>query len=192
MSSFLAAHGYDPGPTQRPFTAGAIAGMVATSPAVLVLYLLGSLASKRAFWLAGDRDHRRRMPRDGASGSALCAPAGPGRERRSRRMAVRHGFRVRFVGGRRGVRAAAGRRWRASGRAAGHRASSCRSSFGGAVSERSCPSFIGGFASRSTSRALPKVSDHPSPPPAPRSTEAALSGSSLCSGQVAAVQMRRE
>ncbi len=44
MSSFLAAHGYDPGPTQRPFTAGAIAGLLATPPAIFVLHLLGSLA----------------------------------------------------------------------------------------------------------------------------------------------------
>src|SRR3954471_664516 len=44
MSGFLAAHGYDPGPTQRPFTAGAVAGLLATPPAILVLHLLGSLA----------------------------------------------------------------------------------------------------------------------------------------------------
>jgi hypothetical protein len=44
MSGFLGAHGYDPGPTQRPFTAGAIAGLFATPPAIVLLYLLGSLA----------------------------------------------------------------------------------------------------------------------------------------------------
>jgi len=44
MSGFLAAHGYDPGPTQRPFTAGAIAGLLATPPAILLLHLLRSLA----------------------------------------------------------------------------------------------------------------------------------------------------
>jgi hypothetical protein len=44
MSGFLAAHGYDPGPTQRPFVAGAIAGLLATPPSILLLHLLGSLA----------------------------------------------------------------------------------------------------------------------------------------------------
>jgi hypothetical protein len=44
VSGFLAAHGYDPGPTQRPLTAGAIAGLLATPPAVFLLHLLGSLA----------------------------------------------------------------------------------------------------------------------------------------------------
>ena len=43
MPGFLAAHGYDPGPIQRPMTAGAISGMVAALPAALVLHLFGSL-----------------------------------------------------------------------------------------------------------------------------------------------------
>lgn len=43
MSGFLSAHGYDPGPTQRPLTAGAIGGLLATAPAVALLHLLGSL-----------------------------------------------------------------------------------------------------------------------------------------------------
>ena len=44
MAGFLSAHGYEPGPTQRPFLAGALGGMVATAPAILVLHLAGSLA----------------------------------------------------------------------------------------------------------------------------------------------------
>lgn len=44
MSGFLSAHGYEPGPTQRPFLAGAISGTLATAPAVALLYQLGSLA----------------------------------------------------------------------------------------------------------------------------------------------------
>jgi len=44
MSGFLSAHGYEPGPTQRPFLAGAISGTLATAPAVALLYVLGSLA----------------------------------------------------------------------------------------------------------------------------------------------------
>jgi hypothetical protein len=44
MSGFLSAHGYDPGPTQRPFAAGAIGGLLATAPAVALLHLFGSLA----------------------------------------------------------------------------------------------------------------------------------------------------
>ena len=43
MATFLSVHGYSPGPTQRPFTAGAISGVIATVPAVPILYYLGSL-----------------------------------------------------------------------------------------------------------------------------------------------------
>ncbi|HEX5237614.1 MAG TPA: hypothetical protein VFW39_04030 [Sphingomicrobium sp.] len=43
MAGFLAAHGYDPGPSQRPFSAGAISGLLATIPAIAVLFGFGSL-----------------------------------------------------------------------------------------------------------------------------------------------------
>ena len=43
MARFLAAHGYDPGPTQRPLLAGALAGGLATIPAIGVLHLFNSL-----------------------------------------------------------------------------------------------------------------------------------------------------
>jgi len=43
MPGFLSAHGYDPGPTQRPVLAGAIAGLIATLPATAVLLAFGSL-----------------------------------------------------------------------------------------------------------------------------------------------------
>ena len=43
MAGFLAAHGYDPGPTQRPLLAGAISGILATVPAVAILVAFGSL-----------------------------------------------------------------------------------------------------------------------------------------------------
>ena len=43
MAGFLSAHGYDPGPTQRPLTAGAIAGLIATAPAIALLHVFGSL-----------------------------------------------------------------------------------------------------------------------------------------------------
>jgi hypothetical protein len=43
MAGFLAAHGYDPGPSQRPFLAGAISGVLATIPAIGVLLAFGSL-----------------------------------------------------------------------------------------------------------------------------------------------------
>ena len=43
MAGFLRAHGYDPGPTQRPLLAGAISGVLATAPAVGLLYAFGSL-----------------------------------------------------------------------------------------------------------------------------------------------------
>jgi hypothetical protein len=41
---FLDAHGYDPGPSQRPMLAGAISGLLATVPAIGVLVAFGSLA----------------------------------------------------------------------------------------------------------------------------------------------------
>jgi hypothetical protein len=43
MAAFLGAHGYDPGPTQRPLLAGAIAGLLATGPAIGLLQAFGSL-----------------------------------------------------------------------------------------------------------------------------------------------------
>jgi hypothetical protein len=43
MSSFLSAHGYDPGPTQRPLLAGGISGVLATAPAIAILYGFGAL-----------------------------------------------------------------------------------------------------------------------------------------------------
>lgn len=43
MAGFLAAHGYSPGPTQRPLLAGAIAGILATAPAIALLYGFGAL-----------------------------------------------------------------------------------------------------------------------------------------------------
>jgi hypothetical protein len=43
MALFLAAHGYDPGPSQRPLLAGAISGVLATIPAIAVLIAFGSL-----------------------------------------------------------------------------------------------------------------------------------------------------
>jgi hypothetical protein len=43
MAGFLSAHGYEPGPTQRPLLAGAIAGFLATVPAVAFLWTFGSL-----------------------------------------------------------------------------------------------------------------------------------------------------
>ncbi len=44
MAGFLSAHGYDPGPTQRPQLAGTISGLGATVPAVALLYVSGALA----------------------------------------------------------------------------------------------------------------------------------------------------
>jgi hypothetical protein len=43
MAGFLSAHGYDPGPTQRPLLAGAISGVIATIPAIAILHAFGSL-----------------------------------------------------------------------------------------------------------------------------------------------------
>jgi hypothetical protein len=43
IRGFLDAHGYDPGPSQRPLLAGAISGILATVPAIVVLLYFGSL-----------------------------------------------------------------------------------------------------------------------------------------------------
>ena len=43
MRGFLSAHGYEPGPTQRPLLAGSISGVLATIPAIAILKLFGSL-----------------------------------------------------------------------------------------------------------------------------------------------------
>jgi hypothetical protein len=43
MAGFLSAHGFDPGPTQRPLLAGAISGVLGTAPAIAILYAFGSL-----------------------------------------------------------------------------------------------------------------------------------------------------
>lgn len=43
MAGFLSAHGLSPGPTQRPFLAGGISGVVATLPALVLLALSGSI-----------------------------------------------------------------------------------------------------------------------------------------------------
>jgi hypothetical protein len=43
MAGFLSAHGYDPGPTQRPLVTGAISGVAATVPALAILFAFGSL-----------------------------------------------------------------------------------------------------------------------------------------------------
>jgi hypothetical protein len=43
MAGFLRAHGYDPGPTQRPLLAGAIAGLAASVPAIALLWAFGAL-----------------------------------------------------------------------------------------------------------------------------------------------------
>lgn len=43
ISGFLDAHGYDPGPSQRPLLSGAISGILATVPAIGVLFAFGSL-----------------------------------------------------------------------------------------------------------------------------------------------------
>jgi hypothetical protein len=43
MTGFLSAHGYDPGPTQRPSLAGLLSGAFATLPATALLHGFGAL-----------------------------------------------------------------------------------------------------------------------------------------------------
>lgn len=42
MFRFLAAHGFDPGPTQRPILAGAVTGALATAPAAAAFVYFGT------------------------------------------------------------------------------------------------------------------------------------------------------
>jgi hypothetical protein len=43
MRAFLDAHGYDPGPSQRPLLSGTISGAIGTLPAIPILIGFGSL-----------------------------------------------------------------------------------------------------------------------------------------------------
>jgi hypothetical protein len=45
MMAFLRAHGVDPGPTQRPLLAGALTGLAAAVPALIVFVSFGSFAA---------------------------------------------------------------------------------------------------------------------------------------------------
>jgi len=45
---FVAAHGYEPGPSQRPLISGALSGILATIPAIPVLVAFGSLRVEAA------------------------------------------------------------------------------------------------------------------------------------------------
>jgi hypothetical protein len=69
MAGFLSAHGYDPGPTQRPLLAGAISGVLATIPAIAILWLFDSLGVEaRILGIS--------VPITIAAGSVLMAVAG--------------------------------------------------------------------------------------------------------------------
>lgn len=46
IHGFLDAHGYDPGPSQRPFLSGAISGILATIPAIGILIAFHSLKAE--------------------------------------------------------------------------------------------------------------------------------------------------
>jgi hypothetical protein len=48
MATFLSVHGYDPGPSQRPFLSGALSGILATIPAIPILIAFGSLRVEAA------------------------------------------------------------------------------------------------------------------------------------------------
>lgn len=69
IRGFLDAHGYDPGPSQRPLLAGAISGILATIPAVAVLVYFGSLKVEAGVL-------RLTWPATLALGSAAMAIAG--------------------------------------------------------------------------------------------------------------------
>lgn len=45
MTQFMRAHGNMPGPTERPWTAGALSGLLAALPAAVMLWMTGALRS---------------------------------------------------------------------------------------------------------------------------------------------------
>lgn len=56
MTQFMRAHGNAPGPTERPWTAGALSGLLGALPAAAMLWITGALASLSgtidlSFWL---------------------------------------------------------------------------------------------------------------------------------------------
>jgi hypothetical protein len=65
MIGFIRAHGYDPGPTQRPLLAGALTGLLACLPAAGAFVGLGSFAVAA--------DAVLRLPRPAAAGVILTA-----------------------------------------------------------------------------------------------------------------------
>jgi len=69
IRGFLDAHGYDPGPSQRPLLAGAISGVLATIPAIGVLVFFGSLKVEASVL-------RLNWPTTVALGTAAMAIAG--------------------------------------------------------------------------------------------------------------------
>lgn len=70
MIRFLRAHGADPGPTQRPLTAGLVTGLAATAPAGGTLIAFGSFA------VAADQVIRLSAPVTAALLIAAFATAG--------------------------------------------------------------------------------------------------------------------
>ena len=103
---FVSAHGYDPGPSQRPYLAGAISGLLATVPAIGVLCGVRlARRRKRNSWPVSIADPGRRLCGDGDRGRRLRALLRPGGECGKGRVAVRNVLRICLVG--RGGRAGA-------------------------------------------------------------------------------------
>jgi hypothetical protein len=71
MAGFLGAHGYDPGPTQRPAAAGALTGAAATVPATAVLAAFDAIAVEARILHLSE-------PVTVAAGVAVMALAGAG------------------------------------------------------------------------------------------------------------------
>ena len=70
MIGFIRAHGYDPGPTQRPLLAGTVTGLLAAAPAAAVFLAFGS------FQVAADEVLR--LPRPWAAMATLAGLAAGG------------------------------------------------------------------------------------------------------------------
>ena len=99
MATFLSAHGYDPGPSQRPLLAGAISGVLATASGDRRPGRLRVAAHRsRDPRLVAACDARAWLARDGGCRRDLRAAVRPRRQQCPWRLAVRDGLRLRSVG----------------------------------------------------------------------------------------------
>ena len=123
MSGFLGAHGYDPGPTQRPCSPARFPARLRPLPALALLHALRLACGRSAHSRPADcRDDCSPVAWLMAFAGALYARLfGRAANDAARRLAVRNGVRLRLVGGRRRFHSSDCRRRTIAGWSAGYR-----------------------------------------------------------------------